>query len=55
MHVLLRFDEVHVGDLIIVADEHYPVAKKEMFTEFFDIDQRKGQPQFLEAPRDGFG
>ena len=50
---VLRLEQVDVGDLVAVADEHHPAAE-EIVAELIDVEQANGKPQFLQSAPHGF-
>lgn len=43
----MRLNQVNIGNLVAVANEHDPTIAEEPVTKLVKLDQGLGQPQFL--------
>jgi hypothetical protein len=48
-------DQVDIGDVIVVADNHNPPPEEEIVTDLFEIDQGWGKAQLLQPAQHCFG
>ncbi|HEY5913569.1 MAG TPA: hypothetical protein VJA21_23525 [Verrucomicrobiae bacterium] len=51
----MRLDQVDIGDLIAVTDNHHPPMEEESVTETVEVGQGRRKAQFLQTAQNCFG